>query len=168
MRRVGKGFSRVDTPLFKGMLVPQQAVNDVANVADDDVDDVVAENAAEPTLPSPTPTTTPPPPQELPSTSQIAPTLPLSPIVKPSSPPQQQQPSPPLQPTTISIDLLNIILETCTTLTRRDDEPKLSEHKELIEVVTTAKLMTQVVTAAATTAAFTITAAHSVARRRKG
>nr|GEV80761.1 hypothetical protein [Tanacetum cinerariifolium] len=71
MRRVGKGFSWVETPLFEGMIVPQQAA-DVADevVAGVDVDNVVAEDAAEPTLPSPTATTQPPPPsQELPSTS---------------------------------------------------------------------------------------------------
>nr|GEX16315.1 hypothetical protein [Tanacetum cinerariifolium] len=50
MRRVGKGFSGVDTLLFDGMLVPQQ-------VNDDDVADVVADADAEPT--SPTPATTP-------------------------------------------------------------------------------------------------------------
>nr|GEV48028.1 hypothetical protein [Tanacetum cinerariifolium] len=75
MRRVGKGFSGVDTPLFVRMLVPWQAADDVANVADDDVaddvDDVVAKDAAEPTPPSPTPIITPPPPQELPSISQL-------------------------------------------------------------------------------------------------
>nr|GEW79299.1 hypothetical protein [Tanacetum cinerariifolium] len=76
MRRVGKGFSRVDTPLFEGMLVPQQAANNVANVAANDVDYVVAEDAVELILPLPTPTTQPPPPQELPSTSQVAPTPP--------------------------------------------------------------------------------------------
>nr|GEU96467.1 putative ribonuclease H-like domain-containing protein [Tanacetum cinerariifolium] len=65
--RVGKGFSRVETPLFKGMLVPQQAADDIANVAVDDVNDVITKDATEPTLPSPTPQ----PPQELPSTSQI-------------------------------------------------------------------------------------------------
>nr|GEZ55966.1 hypothetical protein [Tanacetum cinerariifolium] len=55
MRRVGKGFSRMDTPLFKGMLVPQQVNDDVADV----VADAVAEdeNAVEPT--PPTPATTP-------------------------------------------------------------------------------------------------------------
>nr|GEX76594.1 hypothetical protein [Tanacetum cinerariifolium] len=62
---VGKGFSRVEIPLFEGMLVPQQAADDVDNVATDEVDDVVAEDTAEPTPSSPTP----PPPQELPSTS---------------------------------------------------------------------------------------------------
>nr|GFA21197.1 hypothetical protein [Tanacetum cinerariifolium] len=44
MRRVGKGFSRVDTPLFKGMLVPQ-LINDY--VADDVNDDVASDAAAE-------------------------------------------------------------------------------------------------------------------------
>nr|GEU67675.1 hypothetical protein [Tanacetum cinerariifolium] len=229
----GKGFSKVDTPLFEGMLVPQQVADDVANEATNDVEDV-------------------------------APTPPPSPIAQPSSPLQQQQPSPPLQSTTISMDLLNTLLETYTSLTRRvenleqdkiaqayeitklkqrvrrlekrnkvkayglrrlrkvgtaqkidtsadtvmddqedaskqgekianidadenvtleevavvtkdaeDDEPESTELKEVVEVVTTAKLMTKVVTATATittvtTAAFTITAAPSAARRRKG
>nr|GEW11716.1 hypothetical protein [Tanacetum cinerariifolium] len=62
LEEVGKGFSRVDTPLFKGMLVPQQAADDVA---DDVTVDIVADADAEPIPPSPTPTTTsPPPPQE--------------------------------------------------------------------------------------------------------
>nr|GFB68051.1 hypothetical protein [Tanacetum cinerariifolium] len=82
MRRVGKRFSRVETPLFEGMMVPQQGDDDVANVAADDVDDVATEDVAEPTLPSPTL----PPIQELPSTSHVAPTPPLSPISRPSSP----------------------------------------------------------------------------------
>nr|GEV29044.1 ribonuclease H-like domain-containing protein [Tanacetum cinerariifolium] len=82
--KVGKGFSRVETPLFDGMLVPQQAADDVANVV---TDDVVANAAAEPTPPSPTSAITPPPSQELPSTSQVVPTPPPSPIAPPSSPP---------------------------------------------------------------------------------
>nr|GEW00709.1 hypothetical protein [Tanacetum cinerariifolium] len=62
MRRVGKGFSRVDTPLFEGMLVPQQVQVDIYAAAED-------EDVAEPT--PPTPATTPPTQQELiPSTSQ--------------------------------------------------------------------------------------------------
>nr|GEV56846.1 reverse transcriptase domain-containing protein [Tanacetum cinerariifolium] len=52
-------------------------------------------------------------------------------------------------------------------LSMQDDEPKPTKLKEVIEVVTTTKLMTEVVTAAATTAAFTITAALSAARKRK-
>nr|GFB46280.1 hypothetical protein [Tanacetum cinerariifolium] len=57
MRRVGKGFSRVETPLFEGMIVAQQD-DDVADevAAGVDVNDVPAADA-KPTLPSPTPTT---------------------------------------------------------------------------------------------------------------
>nr|GEX52052.1 xylulose kinase-1 [Tanacetum cinerariifolium] len=74
MRRVGKGFSGVDTPLFEGMIVAQQADEGVAGV---DVDAVPAAVDAL-SISSPTPTTQPPPPsQELPSTLQdkIAQTL---------------------------------------------------------------------------------------------
>nr|GEV63692.1 hypothetical protein [Tanacetum cinerariifolium] len=75
--RVGKGFSKVDTSLFEGMLVPQQVPEDVAN---DVVDVVVNVTDAEPTPPSPTPAITPPPPlQELISSPpQVASTLPPS------------------------------------------------------------------------------------------
>nr|GEZ17514.1 hypothetical protein [Tanacetum cinerariifolium] len=85
MRRVGKGFSRVDTPLFEGMIVAQQVgkgaaevnVDDVstagvadegtASVGDDDVPTVVEE----PSIPSPTLPTQPPQPlRDIPSTSQ--------------------------------------------------------------------------------------------------
>nr|GEV14056.1 ribonuclease H-like domain-containing protein [Tanacetum cinerariifolium] len=71
MRRVGKGFYRVDMPLFEGMIVAQQA-DDVADEGAASVDvDVFLIATAEPSIPSPTPTTQPPPPsQELPSTSQ--------------------------------------------------------------------------------------------------
>nr|GFC18623.1 hypothetical protein [Tanacetum cinerariifolium] len=62
----------VETPLFEGMLVPQQAVNDIDDVANDNVADDVAN--VEPTPPSPPPTITPPPSQELPSTSHENPT----------------------------------------------------------------------------------------------
>nr|GEV11997.1 hypothetical protein [Tanacetum cinerariifolium] len=99
MRRIGKGFSRVATPLFDGMLVPQQArnVKDAAEDANDDTEVFV-----EPTPPSPTPATTPPPPrpqQELiPSPPQTASTLLPShhqaQTAQPSSPPPQQTSQP--------------------------------------------------------------------------
>nr|GEY22473.1 hypothetical protein [Tanacetum cinerariifolium] len=63
MRRVGKGFSGVDTPLFDGMLVTQQVQDDVADAAKDE--DAANEISAKLTPPSPTPATTPPPQQEL-------------------------------------------------------------------------------------------------------
>nr|GEW06804.1 putative ribonuclease H-like domain-containing protein [Tanacetum cinerariifolium] len=110
MQRVGKRFSGVDTPLFKGMLVPQQAA-DV--VADDVATNDVANADAEPTPPSPTPTTPPPPQQEVTSNPPSSPHQ--SPIAQLSSPPPQQ----PLHDTTISMDLLNTLLKTYTTLTRK-------------------------------------------------
>nr|GEY12251.1 hypothetical protein [Tanacetum cinerariifolium] len=110
---------------------------------------------------------------------------------QPSSPPQQQ----PSQTTDISMTLLNTLLETCATLTKKVanlEQDKLAQaieiikHKqrvksmqdfdeaapakveEVIEVVTAAKLMTDVVTTAATT----ITAAQvpkaSAPWKRKG
>nr|GFB76664.1 hypothetical protein [Tanacetum cinerariifolium] len=144
IKRVGKGFSKVETPLFEGIIVAQQA-DDVADevavgvnvdegAAGIDVD-VVPAAAVEPSIPSPTPTTQPPPPsQELPSTSQVIPTPPPSPIGQPLSPPQQQ-PSQLTHDAEISLDLLHILLETCTTLTRKvealeqdkDDESKQGE-----------------------------------------
>nr|GEV94844.1 retrotransposon Gag domain-containing protein [Tanacetum cinerariifolium] len=54
IRRIGKGFSGVDTPLFDGMLVQQQ-VQDVEDAAEDEDDD--NEVSAEPTPPPPTPAT---------------------------------------------------------------------------------------------------------------
>nr|GEV95556.1 hypothetical protein [Tanacetum cinerariifolium] len=240
MRRVGKGFSGVDTPLFEGMLVPQQVHDNVADDVADDVADVVADADTEPTPPSPTPATTPPTQQELiPSSSQVESTPPpsphQSPITQPSSPPPQQPPS---HDAAISMDLLNQLLETCANLTKKvsdleqdkiaqaieitklkkrvrklekkrklkasglnrlrkrggggiaeldadedvtleevaaedakdadDDEADAAELKELIEVVTTTKLMIEVVTTAATTITAALMPKASAARRRKG
>nr|GFA53868.1 hypothetical protein [Tanacetum cinerariifolium] len=138
MRRVGKGFFGVDTPLFEGMLVPQQAhddvVDDVTDVATDDVAnevvDVVAEDVAEPTPPSPTPDITPPPPQH-----KVASTPPPSPhqypIAQPSSPPPQQPPS---HDVAISMDLLNTLLETCTTLTKKVEDLEQDKIAQALEI----------------------------------
>nr|GEW68877.1 hypothetical protein [Tanacetum cinerariifolium] len=202
IRAQEKGFSRVDTPLFEGMIVAQQdddiTNESAANVA---VNDVLAV-ADEPTIPSPTPTTQPPPPsQDLPSTSQVKPTPPPSLIAQPSLPQRQPQPLQSSHDAKISMDLLHTLLETCTTLTRRggqvesqaqiyqidlehadkvlsmqDDEVEPSELQEVVEVVFSAKLISEVVTTASATitAATTpltiaaITTAPSAAIRRKG
>nr|GFA68285.1 hypothetical protein [Tanacetum cinerariifolium] len=195
MRRVGKGFSRVDMPLFEGMIVAQQdddiADEGAANVI---VDDVPAA-ADEPTIPSPTPTTQPPPPsQDLPSTSQVQPTPPPSPISQPPS--SQQQPQPPQSSHDAKIlwifstlywkhgrqaksqaQIYQIDLEHADkVLSMHDDEVEPVELQEVVEVVTTAKLITKVVTAAsatitaasATIIAVAITTAPSATRKRKG
>nr|GEX35821.1 hypothetical protein [Tanacetum cinerariifolium] len=137
MRRVGKGFFGVDTPLFEGMIVAQQA-DDVADKGAVGVDVDVVPAAAEPSIPSPTLTTQPPPPsQELPSTSQVIPTPQPSPIVEPSSPLQQQQPSQPTHDAEISMDLLHTLMETYTTLTRKVEalkQDKVAQAPEIIQL----------------------------------
>nr|GFC02308.1 hypothetical protein [Tanacetum cinerariifolium] len=135
MRRVGKGFSRVDTPLFEGMIVAQQ-IDDVADEGDTSVavDDVPAV-ADEPSIPSPTPTTQPPPPsQDLPSTSQVLPTLPPSLIAQPPLPQQQPQPQP-SHYAEILMDLLYTLLETCTTLTRRVEHLEQDKIAQTLEII---------------------------------
>nr|GEW89925.1 ribonuclease H-like domain-containing protein [Tanacetum cinerariifolium] len=253
---VRKGFSRVDTPLFEGMIVTQQADEGAAEVNVNDVPAAVDESS----IPTPTPPTQPlPPSQDLPSTLQVQHIPPLSLIAQPPSPQKQPQPS---QDAEISMDLLYNLLETYTTLTRRvknleqdkiaqdleitqlkaeggiianidadedvtlqdvvdiakevavdaeikesadvqgrkaesqeqiyqinlehvdkvlnmqDDDIEPAELKEVVEVVTTAKLMTEVVTAASATitaadipinaTAPTLTTTPSAAKKRKG
>nr|GEU55661.1 hypothetical protein [Tanacetum cinerariifolium] len=97
IRRVGKGFSGVETPLFESMLVEQEideegdAVEHVEEVNTGDAaegDDSVAHGEVpavteEPSIPSPTPPTPPlQPPQDIPSTSQVQQTPPQSPQLK--------------------------------------------------------------------------------------
>nr|GFB36012.1 hypothetical protein [Tanacetum cinerariifolium] len=93
------------------------------------------EDAAKPTPPSPT--TTPPPHQQelILSTSQVSPTLPpsphQSPIAHPSSPPPQQPPS---HDVVISMDLLNQLLDTCATLTKKFSDLEQDKVAQAIEI----------------------------------
>nr|GEX54366.1 hypothetical protein [Tanacetum cinerariifolium] len=119
MRRVGKGFSGVETPLFKGDVT---AANDKAPTV-----------AEEPSIPSPTPPTPPPQPsQDIPSTSQVQPTPPQSPQVQPPSPQPQQQPQP-TQDAGIPMNLLQEVMDTCTALTRRVDHLELDKIAQALE-----------------------------------
>nr|GEV58088.1 xylulose kinase-1 [Tanacetum cinerariifolium] len=130
IRRVGKGFSRVETPLFEGMLVGQEIEEE--GDADEHVKDVTAgddvrrdDSAAhrevptvtqEPSIPSPTPPTLPPqPPQDLPSTSQVQKTLPQSPYVQTQPQPQPQ----PQQAANFPMSLLQDALDACAAFTKR-------------------------------------------------
>nr|GEW61887.1 hypothetical protein [Tanacetum cinerariifolium] len=146
MRRVGKGFSGVDTPLFEGMIVAQQVDESVAEVNVDDVHaagvtdegatnvnaDVVLTAADEPIISSLTPNTPPPQPsQDVPSTSQVQPTPPPSLIFQPPSPQQQPQPS---HDAEISMDLLHNLLDTCTTLTRRVENLEQDKIAQALEI----------------------------------
>nr|GEY46078.1 hypothetical protein [Tanacetum cinerariifolium] len=94
MRRAGKGFLGVETPLFEGILVVQENV--VEGIADEQVQDdaavaaapedvtaAVKENVQAPSIPSP--------PQDLLSASQMQHTPPSSPQPQPQAQPQVAQ-----------------------------------------------------------------------------
>nr|GEV83546.1 hypothetical protein [Tanacetum cinerariifolium] len=133
---VGKGFSGVNTSLFDGMLVPHQVHDDFVDAAENE--DAANEISADPTPPSPTPATIPPPQQELiPLPSQVESTLPpsphQSPITQPSSPPSQQ----PFQPEGIfhsAMALLNQLLKTCATLTKKIGNLEQNKIAQAIEI----------------------------------
>nr|GEW95762.1 hypothetical protein [Tanacetum cinerariifolium] len=146
MRRVGKGYSRVETPLFKGMIVEQQVDESATKVNVEDVsttgvaaegdasvaDDVVPTAVEEPSIPPPTPPTPPSQPsQNQPSTSQVQLTSLPSPIAQPQSPQHQPQP---LQDADISIDILQNLLDTCTTLTRRVEHLEQDNVAQALEI----------------------------------
>nr|GEW32537.1 reverse transcriptase domain-containing protein [Tanacetum cinerariifolium] len=120
--QVGKGFSRVETPFFKGMIVEQQVdeghakmnVEDVSTAgvaAKGDVsatDDVVPTAVDEPSIPSPTPPT--PPLQSL-----------------------QDQPST-FHDAGILMDLLQNLMDTCKTLTRRVEYLEQDKIAQALEI----------------------------------
>nr|GEW98322.1 hypothetical protein [Tanacetum cinerariifolium] len=113
------------------------------------------EGAAEPTPHSPTPATTPPPspqelisssPQELDADEDVTLEEVVAEITKDADVQGRLKES---QAHVYHLDLKH----ADKVISMHDDEAEPAELKEVIEVVTTAKLMTEVVTAAATTAA---------------
>nr|GEV68663.1 retrovirus-related Pol polyprotein from transposon TNT 1-94 [Tanacetum cinerariifolium] len=124
MRRVGKGFSGVETSLFEGMLVAQEVGEGVADEVNDEgvlaaagvategvvgaADDVVPTTNEELSIPSPTPLTPPPQPShDIPSTSQDA---------------------------GLPMDLFLNLLDTCTALTRRVEHLELDKIAQDLEI----------------------------------
>nr|GFD49956.1 hypothetical protein [Tanacetum cinerariifolium] len=106
MRRVEKGLSGVETPLFEGMLAVRQPTEEEVTEAQVQVDAAVEENVAEDvahdTIPSP-------PSHAIPS-----------PTPEPSSPPQQQQSSPQAPPQGAEFPTqLQQVLNVCSALTKR-------------------------------------------------
>nr|GEW19818.1 hypothetical protein [Tanacetum cinerariifolium] len=149
MRRVGKGFFGVKTPLFKGMIVEQQidegtdegadevhdegvlAAGVVAKGVVSAADDEVPTAIEEPSISSLTPPNPPPQPsQNQPSTSQVQLTPPQA---QPQSPQHQPQP---LQNARISMDLLQNLMDTCTILIRRVEhlEHKVAQALEITKL----------------------------------
>nr|GEU62335.1 uncharacterized mitochondrial protein AtMg00810-like [Tanacetum cinerariifolium] len=126
MKKIGKGFLGVDTFLFDGMLVQQQ-VQVVEDAAEDEDDD--NEVSAKPTPPLSTPAT--PPPSH---TQEHIPSLPQAQTAQPSSPPPQQ----PSQTTDIlqsAMTLLNTLLETCATLTKKVANLEQDKIAQAIEII---------------------------------
>nr|GEY99623.1 hypothetical protein [Tanacetum cinerariifolium] len=175
MRRVGKGFSKVNTLLFDGMLVPQQVQDDVADAAEDE--DVANEISAEPTPPSPTPATTLPPQQELiPSPSKTCATL-----TKKVGDLEQDKIAQAIEITKlkqrvrrevarVQAQFYHLDLEHAQKVLsmQETDEAEPAEVEEVLEVVTTAKLMTEVVTTATTPITDAPVPKASAPRRRRG
>nr|GEV02612.1 putative ribonuclease H-like domain-containing protein [Tanacetum cinerariifolium] len=196
IRRVGKGFFGVETPLFKGMLIEQEIEEE--GDADEHIKEVTTGNDAqgdasaaheevhtvsqEPSIPSPTPPTSQPqPPQDVPSTSQVHQTPPQSPQgrmiaemdkdgdvvlmdekeedkkveeakVDESAQVQERQVESQAEIYKIDMDHANKVLSM------QVDETEPTEVQEVVDVVTTAKLITEVVTAASET----VTAASAI------
>nr|GEX94722.1 hypothetical protein [Tanacetum cinerariifolium] len=110
IRRVGKGFSCVETPLFASILVQPQPQ------AEEEVEVPIAPSP--PTLQDPTPTPYVTPSQDQPSTPH-------------DSSPQEQ-------PTTShesSIPLLTTLMEICATLSQKVVELEQDKHSQALEIL---------------------------------
>nr|GEU87290.1 hypothetical protein [Tanacetum cinerariifolium] len=144
MRRVGKGFYGVETPLFEAMLVEHES--DEEGDADEHVEEVNTGDAAkrddsaahgevptiakEQSIPSPTPPTPPPqPPQDIPLTSQVQQTPPQSPQVQPPSPQPQPQ-----QAVDFLMSILQEAIDACAALTRRVEHLKYDKVAQALEI----------------------------------
>nr|GEV08994.1 ribonuclease H-like domain, reverse transcriptase, RNA-dependent DNA polymerase [Tanacetum cinerariifolium] len=144
IRRVRKEFSRVETPLFEGMLVEQKIkeagdayehVEEVTTGDDAHGDDSAAHGEVpivtkEPSIPSPTPLTPPlQPPQDLLSTSQVQQTPPQSPQMQPPSPPPQPQ-----QAADFPMSLFQEAIDACAALTRRVEHLEYDKVAQALEI----------------------------------
>nr|GEY86393.1 hypothetical protein [Tanacetum cinerariifolium] len=95
-------------------------------------DDVVPTADEEPSIPSPRlPTSPPQPSQDVPSTSQVQLTPPQSPQIQPQSPQPQPQPS---QDAGLPMDLLQNLMDTCTTLSRRVEHLEQDKVAQALEI----------------------------------
>nr|GEU34536.1 ribonuclease H-like domain-containing protein [Tanacetum cinerariifolium] len=116
LRRVGKGFLGVKTPLFATMIVQPQPS------AADEEDKVAVPTA--PTSPSPTTAPSPPPQEPIPTPPQAQPAPPLS-------PPQEQ----PNDTSESSMTLLNALIETCATLSQKVAQLEQDKIDQALEIL---------------------------------
>nr|GEU85143.1 hypothetical protein [Tanacetum cinerariifolium] len=127
MRRVGKGFSGVETPLFEGMLAASQLAEE--GIAEEQVQadgavavqETVAEDVATQAISSThTPLILPSPPSHI-----------------PSSPPQQPHNTPQAPPQSAEVPphLLQQVLDTCSALTCRVETLKHDNTARKLEII---------------------------------
>nr|GFB04328.1 hypothetical protein [Tanacetum cinerariifolium] len=147
MRRVRKGCSVVETPLFEGMLVAkeleeqgdaeEQCDAEEQGNADNAVEELVTaaseDDVEDQSIPSPTPPTpSPQQPQDIPSTSQAQ-----------SHPPQPQSPTPAqTQGANFLMSFLQEVLDACVALARRVENlehDKVAQDLEIIKLKTRVK-----------------------------
>nr|GEZ85361.1 hypothetical protein [Tanacetum cinerariifolium] len=139
MRRVGKWFSRVDTPLFEGV---------VSAAAD-----VVPAAVNEPSIPSPTPPTPPPQPShDIPSTSQdkIAQALEITKLKSRVKKLERRNRATKLKRLK-KVGSAQRIDTSDDTVMDDEEESEPAKLQEVVDVVTTAKIITEVVSAASDT-----------------
>nr|GEX03574.1 hypothetical protein [Tanacetum cinerariifolium] len=138
IRRVGKGFSGVETPLFEGMIVGHMIEEggakkehvEVDTAAQGDDTTTQGDDAQEPSIPSPTPPTPPPQqPQDLPSISQVQHTPPQSPQPQPQPQPQAQQ-----QAANFPMSLLQEVLDACAALAERVEHLEYDKVAQDLEI----------------------------------
>nr|GEU33164.1 NADH-ubiquinone oxidoreductase chain 4 [Tanacetum cinerariifolium] len=141
MKRVEKGCSGVETPLFEGMLVVREpeehGVAEEQGNADNAAEELVTtaseDDVEVQSIPTPTPPTSPPQqPQDIPSTSQA------------QSPPPQPQSLTPAQPqgADFPISLLQEALDACAALARQVEHlehDKVAKDLEIIKLKTRVK-----------------------------
>nr|GEW24469.1 hypothetical protein [Tanacetum cinerariifolium] len=126
MRRVGKGFSRVETPFFEGMLAVGQPAEEGLVAEQVQVDDVdaaaveenVDEDVSHAAIPSP-------PPHDIPSPSQ-----------EPSLPPHQHQRSPQAPPQDAEfLTQLQQVLNVCSALSKRVENLETDNATQKLVIV---------------------------------
>nr|GEW04404.1 putative ribonuclease H-like domain-containing protein [Tanacetum cinerariifolium] len=126
MRRVGKGFSGVETPLFEGMLADRQPADEelgseqvqVDAAATDAVVETVAEDVSHDTIPSP-------PSHVIPSRLQEL-----------SLPPQQPHVTPPVPTQGEALpENFHQVLDTCSALIRRVKHLERNNIAQKLEIV---------------------------------
>nr|GFA03098.1 hypothetical protein [Tanacetum cinerariifolium] len=121
MRSVGKGFSRVETPLFSLMLV--QPLPQAAEEEDE------VEVSTDPTSPSPTNDPLPHPQDPTPTPYATPPQV--QPSTPPASPPQEQ----PTTTSESSMSLLTTLMEPCATLSKKVTDLEQDKHTQALEIL---------------------------------